>query len=207
MPQRSQFGSVMHEDRASMSLTDPQKRSAPDAPRTPGSEVPAVPPPPWLAAVIGRRPKRTLVRIVVVVIGSFVLFGFALIPFRITGSSMEPAYRDGGVNFANRLVYLLRQPRRGDVVAIRMVAGRHVMLLKRIVGLPGERIAIKDGVVTVNGADLDEPYLVKPWRWHREELLLGPDEYYVIGDNRRMPQSAHDFGKFKAELIVGKVLF
>lgn len=190
-----------------MSLTDPQKRSAPAAPRTSAGEDAAARPPLWLAAVIGRRPKRTLVRIVVVVVVSFVLFGFALIPFRITGSSMEPAYRDGGVNFANRLVYLVRRPQRGDVVAIRMVAGRHVMLLKRIVGLPGERIAIKNGVVTVNGADLDEPYLVKPWRWQREELLLGPDEYYVIGDNRRMPQSAHDFGKFKAGLIVGKVLF
>ncbi len=207
MPQRSLLSSVMHEDRASTSLTDPQKRPAPDGPRTSRSEVSAAPLPLWLAAVIGRRPKRTLVRIVVVVIGSFVLFGFALIPFRVTGSSMEPAYRDGGVNFANRLVYLWRRPQRGDVVAIRMVAGRHIMLLKRIVGLPGERIGIKDGLATVNGGSLDEPYLVKPWRWQRGELLLGPDEYYVIGDNRRMPQSAHDFGKFKAELIVGKVLF
>jgi signal peptidase I len=130
-----------------------------------------------------------------------------LIPFRIEGSSMEPTYRHGSVNFANRLAYLLRRPERGDVVAIRTTAGRQVMYLKRIIGLPGERLAIRNGTVFVNGAPLVEPYALNPRRWQRPEIQLAPDEYYVIGDNRRMRMEDQEFGRFKANLIVGKVLF
>lgn len=161
----------------------------------------------WRVVLVGRRPKRTLVRIAVLAGGSFVVFSFALVPFRIEGSSMEPTYRHGAVNFANRLVYLVRRPRRGDVVAIRTTAGPHVMYLKRVIGLPGERIGIRDGTVFVNGAPLDEPYVQNRRRWQRPEIQLAADEYYVMGDNRRMRMEDQEFGRCKASLIVGKVLF
>jgi signal peptidase I len=165
------------------------------------------PVPLWRSVLVGRRPARTLVRVVVLVALSYFLFGFAFLPFRVTGGSMEPTYRDGSVNFANRLAYLRGRPQRGDVVAIRLAAGRHRMLLKRIVGLPGERIAIREGVVHINGQPLAEPYLQRAWPWNVRETVLAADEYYVIGDNRRMAQEEQEFGKFKADLIVGKVLF
>ena len=77
---------------------------------------------------------------------------------------MLPTYNDGGLNFANRAAYWWRDPARGDAVAIRM-AGEHVVYVKRIVGLPRERIAIIAGVVLVNDEPLIEPTVVyrAPW--------------------------------------------
>ena len=77
--------------------------------------------PRWLRIVlIGRRPKFTLVRIVVLGVGVFIVFGFILLPVRIDGPSMLPTYRTGGVNLVNRCAYLRQAPRRGDVVTIRI---------------------------------------------------------------------------------------
>ena len=90
----------------------------------------------WCIVLIGRRPKRTLVRIGVLVSVSFVLFRFVLAPIRILGPSMLPTYRKGQVHVINRLAYLFHEPRRGDVVAIKYT-GEHVMRLKRIIRFMG----------------------------------------------------------------------
>ena len=77
-------------------------------------------------------------------------------PLRLSGISMLPIYEDGTLNFANRAAYWTREPARGDVVAIRM-AGLHAFYVKRIVGMPGERVEIVAGAVTVNHEVLIEP--------------------------------------------------
>ena len=80
--------------------------------------------PGWLrTALIGRRPKRTLVRAAVLLVVSLAVFKYWLLPIRIEGSSMLPTYKEHGVNFVNRLAYWRHEPRRGDVVAIRLLAG------------------------------------------------------------------------------------
>ena len=80
-------------------------------------------------------------------IGTAVLvFGWILVPLRLSGVSMLPTYQDGRFNFANRAVYWMREPARGDVVAIRM-AGLHAFYVKRIIGMPGERIEIVAGKI------------------------------------------------------------
>jgi signal peptidase I len=135
-----------------------------------------------------------------------VLFGFVLLPVRLHGISMLPTYNDGGLNFANRAAYWWGSPARGDAVAIRM-AGEHVVYVKRIVGLPRERIAIIAGVVTVNDAPLIEPSVVYKTPWDVPAITLGNDEYFVIGDNRAMASQNHDFGKTARGRIVGKMLF
>src|SRR5689334_11027740 len=117
--------------------------------------VTARPVPWWQAVLWGRRPRRTAIRIVVIVIVSFVVFKLILIPIRVDGPSMLPTYHTGQVNFVNRLVYLFREPRRGDVVGIRL-SGRHIMYMKRIIGLPGETVEFRDGRVYINGKLLDE---------------------------------------------------
>jgi signal peptidase I len=80
------------------------------------------------------------------------------------------------------------------------------MLLKRVVGLPGERIGFSGGFVTVNGKTLDEPYLLWPSKWDREPVELAPDEFFVVGDNRTMPMKDHTFGIAKRERILGKLM-
>ena len=119
---------------------------------------------------------------------------------------MQPTYQDGAINLVNRAVYTWRAPARGDVVAIRL-AGPHVLYVKRIVALPGERIAIAGGVVMLNGVALDEPYVQQRQAWDVDEVLVGPREYFVVGDNRSMRVADHDFGRVDARRILGKLVF
>ena len=167
-------------------------------------------PPLWLRLVVGRRPRRTLVRLVVLVLASLVLFfvlKFLLLPVRVTGISMAPNYRDGHVNFINKLAYRSHPPARGDVVGIRFL-GEQVLLLKRVVGLPGERIVIRQGIIEINGEPLAEPYLkLAPAPWNEPEYRLTADEYFVVGDNRQMPGNQHTHGVADRNLIIGKALF
>jgi len=160
----------------------------------------------WQRVLIGRNPKRTLVRIVVLVAVSLVLFKFVLQPIRVQGGSMLPTCREGGIHFVNRLAYLFHEPRRGDVVAIRLLAGEHVMYMKRIVGLPGETVAFRQGRLYINGQPLNEPYVKLPGNWEHEPEQVGPDQYYVVGDNREMPWHDHTKGRPTRDLIVGKIL-
>src|SRR4051794_27626167 len=112
--------------------------------------------PSWVRiAVIGRNPKRTLVRIVVMIVTCFVMVKFVFLPIKVEGVSMLPTYKERGVNFINRLAYRFHDPKRGDVVAVRL-AGEHVMFLKRIVGLPGETVAFRDGQLVINGQIVPE---------------------------------------------------
>src|ERR1700730_761545 len=123
---------------------------------------------------IGRNPRITLVRIVILVIASFVIFRFVFLPIRVEGASMLPTYHERGVNFVNRLAYLFHEPRRGDVVAIR-TSGISIMYMKRIVGLPGETVAFHNGHAVIDGRMLDEPYLRFESFWEHEARRLGPD--------------------------------
>lgn len=156
--------------------------------------------------VFGRNPRRTLVRVVVLATVSFVTFGWLMTPIRVRGISMDPSYHDGAFNLVNRLVFRLREPARGDVVAIRL-AGPHVLYVKRIIGLPSERVAIVRGVVEINGAPLIEPYVRKRLQWEVPEVTVGPREYFVIGDNRSMRAGDHDFGRVDARRIMGTLVF
>jgi signal peptidase I len=162
--------------------------------------------PRWLSIVVmGCNPKATLARVAVLIVTCFIVFKFILLPIRVEGISMLPTYKDRSVNFVNRLAYVWHEPQRGDVVSIRL-AGPHVMYLKRIIGLPGETVAFVDGRVLINGEVLDEPYEKTPCDWNCPPVKLGPDEYFVVGDNRTMPSDNHVFGKAGRDRIVGKAL-
>ena len=137
---------------------------------------------------------------------SIVTFRWILIPIRAEGISMLPTYESGTLHLVNRLSFASRPPARGDVVAI-MLAGPHVLYVKRVVGLPGERIAIVHGQVHVNGHLLVEPYVRNRRPWDVDEVTLSPHEYFVIGDNRGMSAADHDFGRVELSKIAGKVVF
>jgi signal peptidase I len=156
--------------------------------------------------VFGSNPRRTAVRIAVLAGMSFVVFGYLLTPIRVRGISMEPTYHDGTLNLVNRLAFRLRQPGRGDIIAIRL-AGPSVLYVKRIVGLPTERVAIVNGIVEINGAPLIEPYVHNRQPWNVPEVMVGPREYFVIGDNRGMRVGDHDFGRVDARRILGELFF
>lgn len=145
-------------------------------------------------------------RVLVLAAVSFILFKWVLIPIRTEGSSMLPTYTPDRLHFVNRLSYGTSQPVRGDIVAIQM-AGPHVLYVKRIVGLPGERVGIAGGQVHINGTALSEPYVRHRRPWDVGDVTLGPREYFVIGDNRGMSVGEHDFGRVQLDRIFGKIIF
>lgn len=166
----------------------------------------------WLGGLrtfaFGRRPAWTLIRIAVFLVVTFILLKYVILIRRIESTSMAPTLREGTIHIINRLAYSpARPPDRGDIVGVR-TSGVTIMYVKRIIGLPGETVAIHRGVVLIDGQPLDEPYVVRRRRdWTRPPRPLGPDEYYVIGDNRFMDIWQHDFGAIEARRIVGKVVW
>jgi signal peptidase I len=156
--------------------------------------------------IFGPNPRRTALRILVLAAASGIVFGWVLMPVRTEGISMQPTYQSGRLKLVNRLSYRWGDPRRGDIVALRL-AGERVVYIKRIVGLPGERLAIREGIVYINDVALDEPYVRFRRPWTREEVVIGPRHYFVIGDNRGMNARDHTFGQVDRARIAGKVVF
>ena len=156
--------------------------------------------------VFGANPRRTSVRILVLLAVSVLTFGWVLVPVRAEGISMLPTYQSGSLHLLNRFSYVRGGPARGDVVGIRF-SGPHVLYIKRVIALPGEQIAIANGTVLIDGRPLDEPYVRRRAPWNVAPVRLGPDEYFLIGDNRGMRAELHDFGRAERSRIVGKVVF
>ncbi|MGH7941061.1 MAG: signal peptidase I [Limisphaerales bacterium] len=164
--------------------------------------------PHWLQVImVGRNPQRTLVRIVVLVVACFVLFYYVLLPAQVDGISMAPTYKNRSINLINQLAYAWHEPRRGDVVAVKAWAGKHRLLMKRIIGLPGETVTFHNGRVFIDGKLLDEPYEKNlPCDWTLPPEKLGTNQYFIVGDNRTMPWQQHMFGKVDRDRIIGKML-
>jgi signal peptidase I len=156
--------------------------------------------------VAGRSAGRSLLRGLAIALVLLLASRILLTPVRAHGISMFPTYDAGQLLLVNRLAYRFGTPvRRGDVVAITLNAGSAV-LVKRIVGLPGERVRIEDGRVLIDDRPLDEPYCRYRLPWNIQEARLGPDEVYVIGDNRSMLEKHHDFGRAPTNRILGRMI-
>lgn len=157
--------------------------------------------------VYGTSLRRTLFRSVVLALVCLVTFKFMLVPVRVDGGSMAPTYVSNRLNLVNRLAYMRSTPQRGDVVAVRLrETGRSIVYMKRVVGLPGESIGFRNGRVTVDGQQQVEPYVKFESDWDRASVVCGPDEYFVVGDNRSMAIEGHRFGRAKETLILGRML-
>lgn len=131
----------------------------------------------------------------------FAFFNWILWPVKIEGDSMTPNYDDGQPNYIYRLAYLSHPPERGDVVGVRVK--NNDVYIKRVVGLPGEKIEFRRGTIVINGKPLVETYPVKPLIWAVRSVQLGPDEYFIMGDNRK---SSTLYAVSKKQ-IIGKAIF
>ncbi|MBQ8312592.1 MAG: signal peptidase I [Clostridia bacterium] len=134
---------------------------------------------------------------------------------RVKGGSMRSTLQNGEVMLVNRAAYLLGEPKRQDVV-ICLYPGRYrdkwklvpQYFVKRIIGLPGETIAIEEGVVLINGEPLEEPYLDEAHTRRKSSMApvtLGADEYFVLGDNRDNSNDSRRVGALKRRALIGKV--
>ncbi len=138
---------------------------------------------------------------------------FLIQPFFVRGASMEPAFDDGEYLVIDQLSYRLREPRRGEVVVFHPPVEQSQFFIKRIIGLPGERVKIDSGQVTIfnqqhpGGVVFDESqYLPSAVRTGgNTDVQLGADDYLVLGDNRPASSDSRSWGSLDQSAIVGRV--
>lgn len=143
---------------------------------------------------------------------AFVLVFSVGMKISMVGVSMEPALYNGQEVLINRFIYKITSPKRGDVIAFLPNGNQNShYYLKRIVGLPGESIQIIDGYVYINGERLpeDEYDKMADYGIAENEIQLGSDEYFVLGDNRNMSEDSRsgNIGAVKKDTIAGKAWF
>jgi signal peptidase I len=124
----------------------------------------------------------------------------------VLGLSMEPRIHSGEFVLINTLAYRLSSIRRGDVVAFRHDSPTPTTYLKRVVGLPGERVSIDRGTVEIDGKPLAERYVRYRDAQSRPPVVVPPDGLYVLGDNRRNSDDSRNWGILPAHDVVGKAL-
>jgi signal peptidase I len=122
---------------------------------------------------------------------------------RVYGQSMEPNLHTDMRLVVEKLSYRLHTPERGDIVVLR-VRPEDEMLIKRVIGLPGDQVEIRDGRVYVNGQALEEPYLNQETRGNLAPRVVPPLHVFVMGDNRRASNDSRSFGPVHLDNIVGK---
>ncbi|MCC7364240.1 MAG: signal peptidase I [Dehalococcoidia bacterium] len=154
--------------------------------------------------------------------------------FRVEGQSMAPTLNDGQFLIVNKLVYseidtgrlsdflwfidtgddgkrhVFHAPERGDIVVLHDPAQPGQDLIKRVIGLPGETVEIRTGVVYIDGRQLIEPYIVEPWpSWSMQATAIPERSYFVLGDNRNNSNDSRfqQIGLIPEDLIVGKAMF
>jgi signal peptidase I len=123
---------------------------------------------------------------------------------RVYGQSMEPNLHTDQRLVVEKISYSLHQPRRGDVVVLRMPERGPELLIKRVVALPGEEIEIREGSVYIDGQVLDEPYLARSTNGTYGPYAVPEGSIFVMGDNRGASNDSRVFGAVSLDRIVGK---
>ena len=145
----------------------------------------------------------------------FLILRYLLLqPFLIDGSSMEPNFHDKEYLLIEKASYHITAPKRGDVVIFRPPNNLESFYIKRIVGIPEDRVIIKDGRITIlnskhpNGAIMIESYLPKEQKTEKNlDILLNQGQFFVLGDNRNNSSDSREFGPVPRDNISGRAFF
>ncbi|NTU46690.1 signal peptidase I [Candidatus Roizmanbacteria bacterium] len=152
----------------------------------------------------------------VVFMGSLfiVIYLFIVTPNQVKGASMEPSFHSGDFIFTSKVTYKLRTPHRGDVVVFQAPSNHDIEYIKRIIGLPGDTIMVKEGTVYVNGSALKENYIAAAtsvWEGgflkEAQPITVPADELFVMGDNRPHSSDSREFGPIPISTVIGQVFF
>jgi len=151
--------------------------------------------------------KASLIALIIVVPIRF----FIAQPFIVSGASMDPAFESGHYLVVDQLSYRFEKPMRGDVIVFKFPRDTSKFFIKRIIGLPGETIQTRDGIVAIineefpDGMLLEEPYLYDGNRTRDTfRITLAEDEYFVMGDNRRASSDSRMWGPLNKDLLIGR---
>lgn len=160
---------------------------------------------------IQKKIGKSILSVALIVAAALFLNHFVISVAVVDGDSMEPALHDGERVWIDRFRYRFAEPERYDIVVFRYRYRDDRYYMKRIIGLPGETVQIIDGSVYVDGKALDEAYGMEPMEKAKraeEPVLLGADEYFVLGDNRNHSTDSRDsdVANVAREQITGKVI-
>jgi signal peptidase I len=131
---------------------------------------------------------RELIGTLVIAIAIFLLLRLVVGSYTVVSPSMEPGVQAGERLIINKLAYRFSQPARGDIVFYKSSEGDQDQL-KRVIGLPGDVVEVKDGVVYLNSLKLTEPYIGNPASYNVDKFQIPPERFFILGDNR---QNSHD---------------
>lgn len=155
-------------------------------------------------------------------IQTFVVFGaiFALIylfvsqPHKVSGNSMVPTFKNGDFILTDKLSYRFGDPKKGDIIVLKNPRDETQDFIKRIIATPGDSLRIENFSILINSQTLPEPYLPTDTKTRSgnfltegSEVKVGPNQYFVFGDNRNHSSDSREWGAVTKEEIVGKVFF
>lgn len=155
--------------------------------------------------------------VIIAVIAVLIIRNFLIQPFLVSGASMEPNFFSGDYLLIDEISYRFRDPQRGEIAVFNYPNGKKTYYIKRIIGLPGERLMIKNGEIVVynennkNGFVVKEDYLPSAMRTsgifgkEGEEIILKENEYFMLGDNRDYSYDSRSWGSLSRNKIVGLV--
>jgi signal peptidase I len=185
----------------------PPSEGNPASPGQPGGE-------PGFESAPGHIPKAGGIGLwmrdlLVSAIASVLIITFLYQPVRVEGTSMLPRLEDRDRLFINKFVYRISAIERGDVVVFHYPRDPEKSYIKRVIALPGDRLRIDHGDVSVNGKKLAEPYVPEEFRDTRSvaEMRIPLGTYYMMGDHRSISSDSREFGPVERSLIYGKAVF
>ena len=133
---------------------------------------------------------------------------FVVQPVKVEGTSMQPELSDQERIFVNKFLYHFSEIERGDVVVFWYPGDPTKSFIKRVIGLPGERVEISEGIVLLNGEPLQEPYLQPRFHDSRSfgPIRVTPNNYFVLGDHRNSSNDSRNWGLVPRRNIFGKAI-
>ena len=120
---------------------------------------------------------------------------------------MNPNFYDGDYFFVDELAYASSLPQRGDVVLFKSPTSGDQSYVKRVIGLPGETIEVRNHKIYINGSVLNEPYSVTQMDYTLNSQKIPGHQYFVLGDNRNNSSDSHSWGPITGDSILGRVTF
>ncbi len=147
-----------------------------------------------------------LIETVVMAVLIFVLINGVSVRIRVDGTSMEPNLHSGEYVVVNKLAYQLGQPHLGDVIVFHFPGDPQQEYIKRVIGVPGDRIQVMNGRVLVNGNPIPEPYVAAEPAY-QGNWTVPPANLFVLGDNRNNSSDSHSWGTVPLNYVVGKAVF
>ncbi|HLG78134.1 MAG TPA: signal peptidase I, partial [Ktedonobacteraceae bacterium] len=165
---------------------------------------------------------RDLIEMVILVAVIFLAIRLTVETHSIDGPSMQPNFFTNQSVITNKLAYLFGKPQRGDVIILHPPTAPQDFYIKRLIGLPGDTITLGTNYVAVNGVRLNEPYVTtednctiyvtaqlieNAAQCKTQTITLGPNQYWVMGDNRQVSDDSRIFGPITFQEIVGKASF